>query len=140
MKRGTSGMGLMVVTRGFRFVLRRLKRGAAAAAPDRIGILDPETGPGEVVRVVDDGTVEKLGAIRGDDHFQPVPLDDFVPFLDMGEAHSILETGTATSLHVDAQPHGGVLLLADKELKLLESWIGDLDHVWKLSVETEGGK
>ena len=104
------------------------KGSAAAAASHGIGVLDSESGAGQVVGVIDRRTLQKIRAVTGDNHFHPIALDDFIALFRMVEAHAVLQTGTAAPLHANAQPFGLIILLGDDGEEAREGGIGDVDH------------
>ncbi len=108
--------------------IRRFERGPAAATAHGIRILDTKPGAGQVVAVVDDGTIEKTQAFAIDNHLHTIAGDNLVTSPGVREAHGVLQAGATAVLHVDAQPLGGVILLAKHNLQLANGRFCDLNH------------
>ena len=113
---------------GAGFGVGGLEGSAAAATACGIGVLDAETRTGEVVAIVDGRSIEKMPALFGHDHLDPVALHHLVPSLRVIEAHAVLQSGASAVLDVYTQTLGLVILLAQHDLKLPDCRFSDLNH------------
>ena len=107
-----------------------LKGGAAAAAPDGIGVLDTKTGAAQLVGIVKRRAGQIPGARLVNENADALPLDNGVPVLALIQGHAVLESGTSSMLDKNAQPLPGSRgRLGQKGLKLFDGAIRNGDHL-----------
>src|SRR6266436_6895637 len=85
-------------------VLLGRKRAAAAAVARRVGILENEPLAHECLFVLEGSSVQVQNTLRVNEEARAKFLEDLVAVAGLGvQPHSIGETGTAATLHADAQ-------------------------------------